>query len=413
MSSSSSFDRAWQTIQEAMDGVNSILRSGASHHPDPKKKAAWHSAVYTGTVETSAQVGQTKAQRLRIALHLYLVRDLERNVKPLVSRALKENRETAFHIVSQAFQHFKVLCRFAKDILRYLDDRALQYKQSHSKADGTEADYAENTILVEMICMKAFHSAVYEEVKKDLCSVIVERANQRRDGDSINMDEMKCAIAVFQEVGMAAMSSEGEMAEQVKCSEARARVEKDFDGPYLAATEAYYSKAARDVLQRDAPSFVGWAHSHFELENELLPQAKEKTLAVLTRVILTECGPSVIQHSEFGFQALLRTSEDSQLSDDDVRMRATIDMFRLLHTVPSNLKMMSEVIKSRIVAEGMKLRNEDDAQIQKTAADRPSPKEQQPSLQLITRFVELHKKTHQFLFGGLFEASRLLSMTNR
>ena len=416
--SSSIFEKTWKTIQEAMEGVNSILRSGASsaQHQQGQKKATWYSAVYGCAVESGPN-----ALRLRIALHQYLVRDLERNVKPLVTKALKENRETVFHIVSQAFQHFKVLCRFAKDILAYLDVRARQcstenYIDSSLNPRAGEPtipkkkdeEYINDRVTIEAICMKAFHSAVYEEVKKDLCSVIVERANQRRDGDSINMDEMKCAIAVFQEVGMAAMSSEGEMAEQVKCSEARARVEKDFDGPYLAATEAYYAKAARDVLQRDAPSFVGWAHSHFELENELLPQAKEKTLAMLTRVVLTECGPSVIQHPEFGFHALL---EDSQLSDNDAKMRAAIDMFRLLHAVPSNLKMMSEVIKSRIVAEGMKLHDQAGMQLQEAAA--AAPEEQQPSLQLITRFVELHKKMHQFLFGGLFEAIRKNSPEDR
>lgn len=183
--------------------------------------------------------------------------------------------------------------------------------------------------------LKAFKGLVYEMIKTDVTAALLSVMEREREGHVVDRPLLAHAIAVFVAMG------EGTLLAYTT----------DFEGPFLAASAAYYTSQAQVWLDSDSTSaYLIKAESALRSEADriahyLNPATESKLSHVVETQLLAAHEEELLAKEHSGMIALLMQDKREDLGR----------MFRLFSRVPEGLPPMARLLQSHIEKRGEEL----------------------------------------------------------
>jgi hypothetical protein len=322
------FQSTWSEIVDALDNVYAVLLGEATSvkRENVQSKMQWYQKIYNASTQD-----QLVADKLYHELRKWLAEMLEKRVaKPVIAKCKESDGDKLFHLVTKYYSCYKIFATFGKVVFNYL---------------GTYVTKRSGNDTLEMMFMKAFNQAVYNNVKADLRTVILRQVNSRRDGNQVDLKALKDAVGIFVNVGTATQTDEKGKLEVYS---------SDFEKAYLDSLRAVYRHCTTAELTREGGHFtyLKWVESRQELElflaQELLRTTSYDSVRTATEEeMIAPHFEVIIKHADSGCGVLL---EDWKVPD-------LARMYRLMKRVKDQkaLKLMGEELQKRVEVEGAAL----------------------------------------------------------
>ena len=322
------FTETWEKIVGSLNEVYDVVTGerAAVAANNMSSRMAWYTLTYN-----AATKDHLVAEKLYEQLRLWIEQNLEKRVtKPVLEMAKKGDSQALFQMVTKAYSQFKINVQFGCIVFHYL---------------GSYVTKRSNHDTIDQMYMKGFNKAVYANVKHDLLGVILQQVNSRRDGNQIDLGQLKAAVAIFIDVGTATAPDEKGKTEVYF---------NDFEKHYLEALKSVYRQRSVAQLSSDGGHFtyLQWVESRQDLEmglaGELLRQdSHDKVRQATEEELIRPHMKTVVQHPESGFGILLEDWREGDLSR----------MYKLMKRVPNNeaLNLMGQAMTQRIEVEGKEI----------------------------------------------------------
>jgi len=376
------FKETWGKIVVVLDQVYDVLQGKATSvaKDNCKDKMGWYALIYNASTQDQL-VSDKLYQQLRSWLQVALD---ERVTKPVLAKCKNtSDTDDLFREVTSSYRQFKVCISLGKVVFHYLGSYV-------TKRSGNDT--------IELVYLKAYNLAVYNQVKDALRTVIIKQVNARRDGNQVDMTALKAAVGIFIDVGTATAADEKSKQEVYS---------KDFEAQYLTALHDMYKKRTAAELTSDGGHFtyLKWVESRQELElslaTDLLRPSSFDTVRQATEdEMITPHFRTIVNHPDSGCAVLLEDWKEVDLAR----------MYKLMKRVKEQeaLHEMGKAMQKRIVEEGKRLLSD----FEGATSDGPLSLEKP----LVTSVVELNKKygkliTERFENAALFMNYRKLGFT--
>ncbi|XP_007009824.2 PREDICTED: cullin-1 [Theobroma cacao] len=253
----------------------------------------------------------------------------------------------------------KVMLRWLSHLFYYLDRHLIACRSLPS---------------LKEVGLLYFRDLVYRDVHVKVRDAVITLIDKEREGEQVDRALLKNVLDFFVEIGMGQMN----------------RYEEDFEAHMLQDTGAYYSrKASNWILEDSCPDYMLKSEEclkkerdrvghylHSSSETKLSERAQHELLVTHVNQLLDK------EHS--GCRVLLRDDKVEDLSR----------MYRLYSKIPLGLKLVADIFKQHITAEGIALvQQAEDAASSKASNAAAGVQEQV----LIRKIIELHDKYVEYV----------------
>jgi len=184
---------------------------------------------------------------------------------------------------------------------------------------------------------QSFHDIVFNAVKRDVRSAILELIRRERECEIIDRKLVKEVVEIFVEMGGARNSLEVYVT--------------DFEDMLLSTTADFYSRESSKWAEEDSfPDYMCKAEDRLQQEqqrvaNYLHSSTEEKLLKVCDEQLLQTPEQLLLEKENSGCEALLRDNKVDDLSR----------MFRLFSRIPTGLPPIGNIVRKHITDVGLSL----------------------------------------------------------
>ena len=271
--------------------------------------------------------------------------------------ALRE--ENGVHLLKELrlrWKNHKIMNNWLKKFFTYLDR---YYVKHHSLPTLHEAG------------LRHFKTQVYELIKTDACTAILNLVNQHREGSMVDKDLIKSIVELFEAMGMGTLDS--------YCA--------DLEAPLLSATAAYYkAQCAKWIVSDSTPDYLIKAERALEEErirvaDYLNSESETKLLNTVETELLESVEMELLEKENSGCRFLLAHDKSEDLKR----------MFSLFSRIENGLEPMASIVQKFITFKGNEIHMSRETRL-KQSAPSSSSKESNVDPEFIQALLSLHDK---------------------
>lgn len=188
---------------------------------------------------------------------------------------------------------------------------------------------------LEMVGFRVFKTEVFDALKNDVRTAILDLIKKERDGETVDRSLLKQVLGLFAEMGM------GHLEVYIE----------DFEKPFLEATAQFYRLAAAAWAEEDSfPAFLLKADKALTEEatrarEYLHPRTPELLLRVIEQEVLVRHQQAMLEKENSGLIALLENNKYDSLQR----------MFQLYSRMNEGLPPIGAIFRNHMRKEGMEL----------------------------------------------------------
>jgi len=240
----------------------------------------------------------------------------------ILPRIKERHEEQMLNELVRRWENHKLMIKFLSHVFKYLD-----------------RFYVKRLSLPELseVGSQSFHDIVFNAVKRDVRSAILELIRRERECEIIDRKLVKEVVAIFVEMGGARNSLEVYVT--------------DFEDLLLSTTADFYTRESAKWAEEDSfPDYMCKAEDRLQQEqqrvaNYLHSSTEEKLLKVCDEQLLQSPEQLLLEKENSGCEALLRDNKTDDLSR----------MFRLFSRIPTGLPPIGNIVRKHITDVGLSL----------------------------------------------------------
>jgi len=240
----------------------------------------------------------------------------------ILPRIKERHEEQMLNELVRRWENHKLMIKFLSHVFKYLD-----------------RFYVKRLSLPELseVGSQSFHDIVFNAVKRDVRSAILELIRRERECEIIDRKLVKEVVAIFVEMGGARNSLEVYV--------------NDFEELLLSTTADFYTRESAKWAEEDSfPDYMCKAEDRLQQEqqrvtNYLHSSTEEKLLKVCDEQLLQSPEQLLLEKENSGCEALLRDNKTDDLSR----------MFRLFSRIPTGLPPIGNIVRKHITDVGLSL----------------------------------------------------------
>jgi len=240
----------------------------------------------------------------------------------ILPRIKEKHDEAMLKELVRRWENHKLMIKFLSHVFKYLD-----------------RFYVKRLSLPELaeVGSQSFHDIVFNAVKRDVRSAILELIRRERECEIIDRKLVKEVVEIFVEMGGARNSLEVYVT--------------DFEDMLLSTTADFYSRESSKWAEEDSfPDYMCKAEDRLQQEqqrvaNYLHSSTEEKLLKVCDEQLLQTPEQLLLEKENSGCEALLRDNKVDDLSR----------MFRLFSRIPTGLPPIGNIVRKHITDVGLSL----------------------------------------------------------
>jgi len=240
----------------------------------------------------------------------------------VLPRIRAKSNEAMLRELVRRWENHKLMIRFLSHVFKYLD-----------------RFYVKRLSLPELseVGSNSFHEIVFNAVKRDVRTVILQLILKEREGELVDRKLIKDVVAIFVDMGGTRNSLEV--------------YTTDFEEALLGATREFYRVQSASWTEQDSfPDYMCKAEDRLHQEQArvahyLHPSTEEKLLQVCEDELLALPESKLLEKENSGCEALLRDNK----TDDLARM------YRLFSRVVTGLAPIGAIVRKHITDVGMAL----------------------------------------------------------
>lgn len=163
------------------------------------------------------------------------------------------------------------------------------------------------------VCIERFHALVFAPIQARATPALLALIHQDRGGEEVDRDLMRDAIEIYIEMGATQQATLAVYA-------------SDFEAPFIAATEEYYTVAVATWVQTDScPEFLRKTEARFAEERKRLtryldPSSEQKLMNTLYEVLLVKHQLTILNKNT-GLKHMLETNTEVPMSSYPMALR--------------------------------------------------------------------------------------------
>jgi len=202
-------------------------------------------------------------------------------------------------------------------LFNYLD----RYYTKHNNRDS-----------LKDVGLKCYQQLVYESIKKDMASALLDKIFKERTGEMIDRSVMKDGVTLFIEMGLNTLNA----------------YEKDFEAPLIYETSTFYKRESAQWINQDSvPDYMKKAEDRLDQEQAraqayLHSSTEANLIKKVEAELISAHQTRLLENENSGFIPLLKDYKVDDLSR----------MYRLFKRV-NHLKPMAEMMRDYVRDEGM------------------------------------------------------------
>lgn len=240
----------------------------------------------------------------------------------ILPRIKEKHDEAMLRELVRRWENHKLMIKFLSHVFKYLD-----------------RFYVKRLSLPELaeVGSQSFHEIVFNAVKRDVRSAILELIRRERECEIIDRKLVKEVVEIFVEMGGARNSLEVYVT--------------DFEDMLLSTSADFYSRESSKWAEEDSfPDYMCKAEDRLQQEqqrvaNYLHSSTEEKLLKVCDEQLLQTPEQILLEKENSGCEALLRDNKVDDLSR----------MFRLFSRIPTGLPPIGNIVRKHITDVGLSL----------------------------------------------------------
>jgi cullin 1 len=240
----------------------------------------------------------------------------------ILPRIKEKHDEAMLRELVRRWENHKLMIKFLSHVFKYLD-----------------RFYVKRLSLPELaeVGSQSFHDIVFNAVKRDVRSAILELVRRERECEIIDRKLVKEVVEIFVEMGGSRNSLEVFVT--------------DFEDMLLSTTADFYSRESSRWAEEDSfPDYMCKAEDRLQQEqqrvaNYLHTSTEEKLLKVCDEQLLQAPEQLLLEKENSGCEALLRDNKMDDLSR----------MFRLFSRIPTGLPPIGNIVRKHITDVGLSL----------------------------------------------------------
>jgi len=240
----------------------------------------------------------------------------------ILPRIKEKHDEMMLRELVRRWENHKLMIKFLSHVFKYLD-----------------RFYVKRLSLPELaeVGSQSFHDIVFNAVKRDVRSAILELIRRERECEIIDRKLVKEVVEIFVDMGGARNSLEVYVT--------------DFEDMLLSTTADFYSRESSKWAEEDSfPDYMCKAEDRLQQEqqrvkNYLHSSTEEKLLKMCDEQLLQTPEQLLLEKENSGCEALLRDNKIDDLSR----------MFRLFSRIPTGLPPIGNIVRKHITDVGLSL----------------------------------------------------------
>eukprot|EP01001_Neometanema_parovale_P007530 NODE_382_length_2572_cov_41.207432_g362_i0.p1 GENE.NODE_382_length_2572_cov_41.207432_g362_i0~~NODE_382_length_2572_cov_41.207432_g362_i0.p1 ORF type:complete len:781 (+),score=206.16 NODE_382_length_2572_cov_41.207432_g362_i0:69-2345(+) len=316
------FEEEWDKMKGEFNVLLQFAESGYSRPPEWRSYVKSSMDAYTrvynlctknegmkaGTMNSS----QILYDRTRVMIEDYLATRVTANV-------IGKKGDSLLESVHTYWDRHKSMVKWGKLMFRYLDD----YYTKNNAIDS-----------LRIMMLKCFSNAVYDKIKGDLCSVLLEEIHKERQQVVVSETVLQNAIGLYVEMGMDALDI----------------YQRDFETHYVQRTTAYYREKASTWLSQPGGNVQYLKYVEDSLNDEasrcrryMHTSSHKSIIGCVEEQLLTLRQTQVLEDPEAGTKALLGRWRCEDLAR----------MFSLFKRISKGLEPMASHVREFIKDEGV------------------------------------------------------------
>jgi len=310
------FEEKWSLLQEGVDKLIDFLDSDTKRPFNNYEYSQLYATVYnlcTQKVDTGKLSGgptELLYDRYRKCISNYLV--------DRVVPSLKEKQgEVLLMEAVKRWRDHQIVVRYMVKLFHYLD----RYYTKHNNRDS-----------LKDVGLKCYQQLVYESIKKDMASALLDKIYKERTGEMIDRSVMKDGVTLFIEMGLNTLNA----------------YEKDFEAPLIYETSTFYKRESVQWINQDSvPAYTKKAEDRLDQEQAraqayLHSSTEANLIKKVEAEVISAHQTRLLENENSGFIPLLKDYKVEDLSR----------MYRLFKRV-NHLKPMAEMMRDYVRDEGM------------------------------------------------------------
>jgi len=241
----------------------------------------------------------------------------------ILPRIREKHDETMLKELVRRWENHKLMIRFLSHVFKYLDRFYVKRLSLPELAD---------------VGSQSFHEIVFNAVKRDVRTAILELIRREREGEMVDRELIKkVVVGIFVEMGGQRNTLEVYV--------------QDFEEMLLSTTADFYSRESSKWAEEDSfPEYMCKAEDRLQQEaqrvsNYLHSSTEEKLLKVCEEQLLQTPEQLLLEKENSGCEALLRDNKTDDLSR----------MFRLFSRIPTGLPPIGNILRKHITDVGLGL----------------------------------------------------------
>jgi len=240
----------------------------------------------------------------------------------ILPRIKEKHDEAMLKELVRRWENHKLMIKFLSHVFKYLD-----------------RFYVKRLSLPELaeVGSQAFHDIVFNAVKRDVRSAILELIRRERECEIIDRKLVKSVVEIFVEMGGSRNSLEVYVT--------------DFEDMLLSTTADFYSRESSKWAEEDSfPDYMCKAEDRLQQEQTrvahyLHSSSEDKLLKVCDEQLLQTPEQLLLEKENSGCEALLRDNKVDDLSR----------MFRLFSRIQTGLPPIGNIVRKHITDVGLSL----------------------------------------------------------
>ncbi|KAK8639566.1 hypothetical protein V6N13_137941 [Hibiscus sabdariffa] len=339
------FDQGWADMQKGISKLKRLL-AGEAETPFSTRE---YMTLYTTIYNMCIQKGPYDHSE---QLYNKYKETLEEYITSTVLPSLEEKHDKFMlkELVQRWLNH-KLMVKWLVRFFHYLDRYFINRRSLPA---------------LNVVGLNCFRVLVYEEMHAKVKDAVLVLIDEEREGEQIDRTLLKNSVAIFVDMGMGEMN----------------RYQNDFEVYLLQGTTSYYSrKAAKWIGEDTCPDYL-------LKSEECLKKEADRVYNYLHLTSETKLIEKV-QHE-------LLVVHITQLLENDhsgIKMDVLCRIYLLYNKISQGLKLVANVFKQHVTAEGTALVQQADAAASNQASNAPSGHEQV----FIPKITELHDKYMTYL----------------
>jgi cullin 1 len=240
----------------------------------------------------------------------------------ILPRIKEKHDEAMLKELVRRWDNHKLMIKFLSHVFKYLD-----------------RFYVKRLSLPELaeVGSSSFHDIVFNAVKRDVRSAILELVRRERECEIIDRKLVKEVVEIFVDMGGARNSLEVYV--------------QDFEDMLLSTTADFYSRESSKWAEEDSfPDYMRKAEDRLQEEQQRVANyfhssTEEKLLKVCDEQLLQIPEQNLLEKENSGCEILLRDNKIDDLSR----------MFRLFSRIPTGLPPIGNIVRKHITDVGLAL----------------------------------------------------------